>query len=160
MPWLDVVTVYGTGFLPTTFSDLLQRRITLDGLDPRYYHTLVAVAVADDGNSAALQIYTEPIDPLRLTRALRVHDGTPLAHVRVVTDDGTVLSEGQYVAPLQHGQTVAVGQDHYVVTDIAWPHRNGGDTAVGELDWQQATVVPTPSPTMLPQLAAEQAPAG
>lgn len=155
MPWLDVITVTGD-FIPTTFSDLLQRRISLDGLDPRYYHTLVAVQVADDGQSAALQIYTEPIDPLRLDRALRVHDGTPLAHVRVVTDDGTVLSEGQYVAPLQHGQTVAIGQDYYLVTDITWPHRGGGDTAVGEIDWQQATVIPTPSPTMLPELAAEQ----
>jgi hypothetical protein len=162
MSWLDTITITAPsgGFLPTTFQDLLQRRITLDGLDPRYYHTLVAVAVADDGGSAALQILTEPIDPLNLTRTLRVHDDTPLAHVRVVGEDGSVLCEGQYTAPLQHGQTVAVGQDYYLVTEIAWPNRTNRTANPGELDWQQATVIPAVPPTMLPDLSPEQASAG
>lgn len=158
MPWLDTITVLpDTGtFLPTTFQDLLQQRIDLGGLDPRYYHTLVGVQVAEDGSSAQLQVVTEPIDPLNLTRTLRVHDGTPLAHVRVVDDTGTVLMEGQYTAPLQPGQMVAIGADYYLVTVVAWPNRGAGGVSSGAVDWQLVTVTAASSPSMLPSLSAEQ----
>lgn len=155
MPWLDTITVTGN-FLPTSFQDLLQQRIDLAGLDPRYYHTLVSVQVAPDGSSAVLQVHTEPIDPLNMGRTLRVHDGTPLAHVRVIDTTGTVLVEGQYAAPLQQGQTVAVGADYYLVTGVSWPNRDVNGIATGNVDWQQATVTATTAPVMLPSLSAEQ----
>lgn len=158
MPWLDSITVtptHGT-FLPSSFQDLLQHRIDLAGLDPRYYHTLVNIEVAPDGASAVLQVHTEPIEPFNLTRTLRMHDGTPVAHVRVVDDTGAVLAEGQYAVPLQQGQTVAVGTDYYLVTAIAWPNRDANGVAAGDLDWQQATVTPTPAPVMLPTLSNDQ----
>jgi hypothetical protein len=146
----------GGGFLPTSFGEWLQSRVQCPGLDPAFWHVLVAVTVAADRNSAELTIHSEPKAPLYLDRHLRPVTGTPEARVRVLDETGIELFAGCHHAPLQPGQQVRIGADDYQVLTVDWPHRNEYGMCVGELDWQHATVTPVPQVPMVPSLDPEQ----
>lgn len=139
------------GFTPSSFADLLQHEIHLPGLDPAWTHTLVAVAVAEDRSSAELAVVSEPLTALSLDRNVRIVNGTPAAHVRVVTVGGVVLAESTYPAPLYISQEVEIGGTHYLVQSVDWPGRHPElGVCEGDIDWQHAVVVEQPRPAPLP----------
>lgn len=145
-------------FQPTSFRELLQRRIELPGLDRVWNHTLVDVQVAPDGSSAELTVHSEPVHALSLDRGLRVVQGVPAAHVRVHDEAGQVLAETRLAAPLQPGQEVELGGvAHRVVGIPTWPgrHPDTGHCA-GDLDWQHVTVRSSPRPVVAPTAVDEQ----
>lgn len=139
-------------FQPTSFRELLQRRIELPGLDRVWDHTLIDVTVAPDGSSAELTVHSEPQHALSLDRNLRVVQGVPPAHVRVHDEQGQVITEARLAAPLQPGQEVELGGiAHRVVGMPSWPgrHPETGHCA-GDVDWQHVTVRASPRPTVAP----------
>lgn len=139
-------------FPPDAFADLLQREISLPSLARDWTHTLVDIAVADDGSVAHLRVLSEPPHPIPMDDALRIVTTTPAARVRVVDEAGEQLVEGAYPAPLQEGQRVAVGDRHYVVVSVDWPGRDPiSGTCRGAIDWQVATVSAEPVPPQLPE---------
>lgn len=149
------------GFRPDSFGDLLQRHVEMPGLDPGFYHLLIGATVADDLGSAELVIHSEPMEPLRLDRALRVRHDLPSARVKAHDTDGNLLVDGAYDRPLQVGEPVLFAGEHYRVamSDPAdmWPHRHPESGAChGQIDWQHVTLVPDPQADPHPSLAAEQ----
>jgi hypothetical protein len=144
------------GFHPDTFDHLLHAHILLPGLDPAFDHTLLDVAVDDRGDSAELLIGSEHRTAVQLQDGLRVVSMTPTARVRVFADDGrTVLAETRLPAPLQAGQEVALGDDHYHVDHVEWPHRlRSGALRRGDVDWQHVIVKAAPRPAAVPVPAA------
>lgn len=150
------ITVYPDvpgGFGPGSFTDLVQHEVDLPGLDSTWTHTLIAVSVAGDGGSADLTVVSEPSAAMSLTHHLRVV-GTPAAHVRVVDTSGATLVETATAAPLYEGQTVAVGDRHFLVQSVGWPGRHPETGAcAGDLDWQHVTVTEQPRPAVAPSAA-------
>ncbi|WP_447010003.1 hypothetical protein [Saccharothrix hoggarensis] len=128
-------------FLPTSFSELLQRAIVLPGLDPSWEHTLIDIAVAEDGGSAELTMSSSPPEVPGMVGGLRLTHGSPTAAIRVYDGAGVLLSEGRYPAPLREGQEIAVGDVHYRVVSTAWPGRDPATGAcLGAVDWQHVVV--------------------
>lgn len=150
-----IVTPDSGLFLPTSFSELVQRKVVLPGLDPQWTHTLVGVEVSGDRCSADLVLHSSPPDVPGMVDGLRVEHGTPPAAIRVYSAEGELLTEGRYPAPLDVGQEIAVGNVHYLVSSVAWPGRNPETGAcVGGVDWQHVTVSPP-----LPAVSSEPSPA-
>lgn len=148
--WVVPAPARDRPFLPSTFTDLLQQRIGMPGLDPAYEHTLVDVQVADDGAVAVLTVRSEPVAPLDLDQYPTLLGGVG-AHVRVVGPDGAVITQGRYPAPLVTGGHVTAGDVLYRVVGTAWPLRDASTgTVTGDYDWQYATVVPADPPPPLP----------
>lgn len=155
MPLLARITIFPPqpgAFRPSTFQELVQHRIDMPGLDSRYQHTLLAAEVADDGNSAELLVHSEPVAALSLDRHMRPVYGTPETRIRALDEAGQELAAGTFAAPLQLGQEVKVGEDHYHVAGVDWPYRNEHGVCIGELDWQYVTLQPSPQPLMQPTL--------
>jgi hypothetical protein len=138
------------GFRPDTFHDLLQRHITMPGLDPHYQHTLLDVHIAADGGSAELVVSSEPHPAVSLDPAFRVVSSTPAARVKVRTPQGEELMSGPVSAPLRTGQEVSIAGQHYRVLSHEWPHRNEHGVAKGDFDWQHVVVAPEPRPQSIP----------
>lgn len=157
MPFLARVTVYPDhgAFRPDSFRDLLQAHIQLPGLDQEWTHTLVDVAVPEDGAHAELTVHSEPPPARPLHAALRIVSTTPAAHVRVHDSDGQVLHEGSHSAPLRLGQIVDIAGGRYIVDATTWPGRHPDTGAcAGDIDWQHATVRRLPPIEAAPTAAA------
>jgi hypothetical protein len=132
-----------------SYAELVQRAIKLPGLDPAWTHTLVQVVVAADGFSADLTVVSTPPAAAQMVDGLRLDYGSPTAAVRVFDAAGQQLSEGQYPAPLQVGQTVWIGDTRYQVVSEDHPGR-APETGVctGDIDWQHVVVSP-PMPAIV-----------
>ena len=141
-------------FPADAFTDLLQREVLWPGLDPAYKHTLLDAQVEPDGSCAELMVLSEPVAVLRLDRSLRTV-GVPPAYVKALDSEGTELHAGPHARPLQVGETVAIGEDHYTVSAESWPGRDPvSGCCTGDIDWQYAVLTPSPRPSMHP-VAAE-----
>jgi hypothetical protein len=143
------------GFRPDTFTHLLQRQVHVPGLDRGYLHTLIAAAVAEDGDSAELTIHSQAYAAKSLDRGIRFLNGTPPAHVRVfhheATGEGEHLAEVQLPAPLRQGQRVELGGQEFVVQRHSWPGRcPERGVCEGDVDWQHAHLVPVEPVSMMP----------
>jgi hypothetical protein len=142
-------------FAPVSFAELLQSRITMPGLDPRWSHTLVDVRIGEGGAYAELTVMSEPPAARPVDTALRVIDHTPPAHVRVVDVDGVVLHEGQHSAPFRHDQPLQIGGKRYTVVGLDWPGRDiRSGVCSGDIDWQEVRVAEADQPARLPARAS------
>jgi hypothetical protein len=145
------------GFTPDSFTNMMHLEIEMPGLDRHWQHTLVAVTVAEDRNSAELTCHSTPKAPKSLDRGLRIVTWLPPAHIRAHDQDGTEVAVTKLDAPLPVGEFVEVGGVRHRVAAADWPHRNP-DTGICHegLDYQHVTLVPDPEPAHLPTLVSEE----
>lgn len=145
-------------FSPTSFHDMLQTQVMYPGLDERYAHILVDVAVAADGSSAVVTLHSQARFTLDLNASLRPSFATPPARVKAVDEAGNELHVGAHPAPFTNGERLAIGDQHYQVSSVSWPGRDASGIARGLIDWQQVVLVPVPNP--VPALAPVAVPGG
>lgn len=130
------------GFLPDAFTDAIQQRVHVPGLDAEHDHLLLAVQISADRKRATLTIDTHRPWHRELTAHVSAFYG-PHAHVRAFVDD-QLVAENRLDAPAQVGETVYVNGEPHQVLAVEHPNRDENGSAGLERDWQHITLRPTP----------------
>lgn len=124
-------------FQPTSFTEWIGHLVDVTGLDPALHHVLKAVENTEDGTSSTLTLHTYSDNGPDLAANMSVRIGTPTAAVRAFVD-GQQLAAAQLEAPLQIGQPIRIGEQHYAVTATSHPNRQADGTTLGDEDYQRA----------------------